>query len=128
MKRTSPEDQATDRREGRQRRVDTGGRAAGCPDRRARCRISLLGLPASRCHITSTYVHLTGGSLIQPIRSYARAGFTWLLDNRMTFDPPAFIGPDCSETVISEVVSRVAHAVYKRLADEKHPPLGIVFD
>ncbi len=99
-------------------------------------RISLLGctrIPDVNIDFYR-YVHLTGVTLIgahtfvrPKVDSYP--GYWTTRDDYRTL--LAFIGAGRLQVrpIISEVVSpESAHAVYKRLADEKHPPLGIVFD
>jgi len=99
-------------------------------------RISLLGctrIPDVNIDFYR-HVHLTGVTLIgahtfvrPKVDSYP--GYWTTRDDYRTL--LAFIGAGKLQVkpIISEVVSpQSAHAVYKRLADEKHPPLGIVFD
>jgi len=99
-------------------------------------RISLLGCTRMPDVNIDFYqrVHLTGVSLIgahtfvrPKVDSYP--GYWTTQDDYRTL--LAFIGAGKLQVkpIISEVVSpQSAHAVYKRLAEEKHPPLGIVFD
>ncbi len=99
-------------------------------------RISLLGCTRIPDVNIDFYqrVHLTGVSLIgahtfvrPKVDSYP--GYWTTRDDYRTL--LAFIGAGRLQVkpIISEVVSpQSAHAVYRRLADEKHPPLGIVFD
>lgn len=99
-------------------------------------RISLLGctrIPAANLDFYQ-YVHRRGVSLIGAhtmVRPQVDSspGYWTARDDYRTLLALLAAGRLAARPIISEVVSpRQAPAVYTRLAEEKHPPLGIVFD